>query len=398
MISYIRGHVKIKVRGRRLEEFLNECSLKKIITWDVRYRGSMLELHIHLSDVFRLRPLLRQTGCRMHVVERQGLPFFLVRMERRKFFAAGLLLFVLGMYLLSSIVWSVQVTGTDKIPKHEVLEAAKKHGIYALQWKFKLDDPAELSRDLLSELPGATWIGVEMRGTQVQIEVVEAAQPEKQELLSPRHIVSSADAVVTEIFAERGKPLVEPNVAVKKGDILISGIIGNLEDPEDQATVAAKGEVKGLVLYEYRIEIPLTLKYKVYTGQWHTRNYAVVGNRGLQVTGYGGPKYEHSEVITERNGVQWRNFKLPFGWMEEKVMEVEYAEEKLAIEDAREIALQQATSELKVMTGPDSEIVEHKILHEKTENGKVYMKALFEVNQSITDEMIIVPESTDQGE
>lgn len=377
---------------------MNLCSVKKMITWDVRYRGSMLELYIHLSDFFRLRPLLKQTGCRMHVVDRQGLPFFLVRMERRKFFAAGLLLFVLGMYLLSSVVWSVQVTGIDKIPKHEVLEAAKKHGIQSLQWKFKLDDPAELSRELLNELPGATWVGVEMRGTQVQIEVVEAAQPDKQELLSPRHIVSSADAVVTEIFAERGKPVVEPNMAVKNGDILISGIIGDLDNPEDQAAVSAKGEVMGLVLYEYRIEIPLTLKYKVYTGEWHTRNYAVAGNRGLQVTGYGGPKYEHSEVITERSGLQWRSFKLPFGWMKEKVMEVEYSEEKLELEDAREIALQQATSELKVITGPDSEIVEHKILHDKTENGKVYMKALFEVNQSITDEMTIVPESTDQGE
>jgi similar to stage IV sporulation protein len=228
MISYIRGNVTVQVRGRRLEEFLNTCSVKKIVTWDVRYRGSKLELTLHLSDFFRLRPLLKQTGCRAHVKTRQGLPFFLVRLERRKFFAAGLLLFVLGMYLLSSIVWSVHITGNGKIPKDEVLEAARKHGIHSLQWKPKLDDPAQLSRELLAELPGATWIGVEVKGTQVQIEIVEAVEPDRQELLNPRHLVSTSDAVVTEIFAERGKPVVEPNTAVKKGQILISGIIGDL--------------------------------------------------------------------------------------------------------------------------------------------------------------------------
>jgi similar to stage IV sporulation protein len=156
--------------------------------------------------------------------------------------------------------------------------------------------------------------------------------------------------------------------------------------------------VKGLVLYEYQIEIPLTLKYKVYTGTWHTRKYAVIGNRGLQLTGYGKPKYEQSEVISMRSGLQWRSFKLPLGWMEEKVMEVHIAEEKLTTEAAKAIALQQASAELKVYAGPEAEIMNQKILHEKTDNGKVYMKALFEVNQSISEEMAILPESIDQGE
>ncbi len=74
------------------------------------------------------------------------------------------------------------------------------------------------------------------------IKIVEATIPETPQLLSPRHLVASKNAMVTEIFAEKGKPVVKPNAYVRKGDILISGILG---DEAHQQTVVAQGKVKG---------------------------------------------------------------------------------------------------------------------------------------------------------
>lgn len=250
----------------------------------------------------------------------------------------------------------------------------------------------------MNDLPGTAWVGVEIKGTQIHIQLVEAVDPEDKTLYSPRHLISTSDAVVTEIFTEQGKPMVQPNTAVKKGQILISGIIGNEEVPEDQAAVTAKGVVKGLVLYEYKIEIPLTLQYKIYTGNSFTRKYLVLGNRGLQVTGYGQDDYEQSESMIKQSYIHWRHFKLPIGWQDEKVMETDIVQQELTVEEAKSIAMQQAASEALMIAGEDSTITEQKILQESTDNGKVYIHALFEINQHITAEKVLIPDSIYRGE
>src|SRR5690606_26747948 len=149
--------------GKRVEELLNMLLLKQMTVWDIKRNGEGdMELYIHVGDYFRLPALLKQTGCRMHIQERDGLPFLLSRVEKRKMFAAGVILFVVGLYLLSSLVWQVQVVGNERIDKTSVLEAASKHGIHPLQWKFRIEDPAVLSRKLMNELPGASWVGVKI--------------------------------------------------------------------------------------------------------------------------------------------------------------------------------------------------------------------------------------------
>src|SRR5690606_23457324 len=215
---------------------------------------------------------------------------------------------------------------------------------------------------------------------------------------SPRHLVSKTDAVITSIVAEQGRPLVQPNTRVRKGDILISGLLGS---DENQQAVVAKGKVFGLVWYEYAIEVPLTQKYRVYTGEWHTRHYMVLGGHAVQLTGYGKGKYAHSESIELAKEWRWRGWTLPVGWREEKVMEGEFVERAISVDDAKEIGLQQAKAELLQLAGPQAEITETKILHDTPESGKVKMRVLFEVNQEIAKELPLVPghnPTVDQGE
>lgn len=117
---------------------------------------------------------------------------------------------------MSSLIWDIEVKGNDKLSTESVLKAARQEGLYPFQWSFRLSSQDKLSRALMQKLPEASWIGVEKQGTLVTIQVVEASQPTPAPLYSPRHIISKADAVVTEIFAEQGRPVVHKNTRVKK--------------------------------------------------------------------------------------------------------------------------------------------------------------------------------------
>jgi similar to stage IV sporulation protein len=146
----------------------------------------------------------------------------------------------------------------------------------------------------------------------------------------------------------------------------------------------------GLVWHEYRIASPLKTKAKSFTGISQNRKYLIIGNRALQISGYRGQAYESSQTRTTLHRAQiWRRL-LPFGMMTEHELEVVQVEQKLTPEQAKKVGLAQARAELLAKCGKDAVIRAENILHEHTDNGKVLLTVLFEVEQSIEVERPII--------
>ncbi|MBW4838496.1 MAG: sporulation protein YqfD [Paenibacillaceae bacterium] len=388
-LSQLRGIVTIRVRGGSIEQLVNELSRQGIDIWDVKpLPGGQMDMNVALTDFFRLRPLLKRTGCRMSVRGRSGLPFVLARVWKRKGFIAGFALFVAAIFCLSSLVWDVEVKGNEEIAAHDVLQAAKQEGIYPFQWIFRLPDQDKLSAELTRKLPGTSWVGVTRTGTRITIQVVEATKPKDQQLVSPSHLVSKHDAVITHIYAEKGQPEVGKNDRVKKGQVLVSGFQGG-------KPVVPQANIRGIVWHEYNIQVPQVYRQKVYTGERKQRGYLYFGNTAIQLTGYGIVTYAQSETMTVQDPLTWRAWKLPIGWMTEKVMETTELELKRTEEQAKQEGIERAKRDILAKYGTDSVIMDQKILHEKADNGKVYIKVHFEVEQNIAEEVPIVH---DQGE
>nr|WP_155608730.1 sporulation protein YqfD [Paenibacillus timonensis] len=385
----MRGIVTIRVRGGSIEQLVNELSRQGIDVWDVKpLPGGQMDMKVSLSDFFRLRPPLKRTGCRMSIRGRSGLPFVLARVWKRKGFIAGFALFVAAIFCLSSLVWDVEVKGNEEITAHDVLQAAKQEGIYPFQWIFRLPDQDKLSAELTRKLPGTSWVGVTRTGTRITIQVVEATKPKDQKLVSPSHLVSKHDAVITHIYAEKGQPEVGKNDRVKKGQVLVSGFQGG-------KPIVPEANIRGIVWHEYNIQVPQVYRQKVYTGERKQRGYLYFGNTAIQLTGYGKVTYAQSETMTDEDPLTWRGWKLPIGWMTEKVMETTELELKRTEEQAKQEGIERAKRDILAKYGTDSVIMDQKILHEKADNGKVYIKVHFEVEQNIAEEVPIVH---DQGE
>ncbi|MGG4035300.1 sporulation protein YqfD [Paenibacillus cisolokensis] len=387
-MQWMQGIVTIRIVGGQPEKLVNEALAGGLRLWSIRRTSAGdVECAVTVGDLFRLRPYIRKTSCKLRITGRRGFPFWLVKLERRKFFAVGLLMFVAGIYALSSLVWNIDVKGNVGISEEAILKAAEEEGVRPFQWSFRLPDSDVLSKRLEARLPDVAWVSVEKRGTRLTIRVVESTRPESRPLLSPRHLVASTDAVVTEVLVETGRAVVKKNSRVRKGDILISGTVGLESDPR---TVVAKGTVRGIVWYEYNIVSPLTRRVKVYTGESKTRWYAVVGNRALQISGFGSVPFAAYETVPLVTQAQWRNWKLPVGKMRERLMEVRIDERELTAEEAKAAGIMQAQADILAKAGKDAKVLAQNLLHEKTDNGKVYMKVLFEVEQSIVTEMPIV--------
>jgi similar to stage IV sporulation protein len=342
---------------------------------------------ILIRDYFRLRPLLRETGCRSHVEKRDGLPFWVLRLRKRSGLAIGASLFFIGLYMLSSFVWSVEVNGTRHMSPQKVLQAAEQIGIKEGAWKVKLKEPLLMQKELLSLLPEATWVGVDIQGTKVVLQVVEKDDPVKPIATGPRHLVAKKRAVIQTVLPEVGRSQVTINQLVEKGQVLISGIIGN---ETQQRAVSARGTVKGEVWYVSNTSIPLNQTVYRLTGENQEKKYLLVGPYAVQVWPFNKNTFAKAESKESRFVPSYAGFTSPIGWKTVRESEMEPIEQKRSVEEATEIAKRFAREDILRKAGKDAFIQDEKVLHVTSENGKVYLSIHFSVIENIAVEQPIV--------
>ena len=86
--QYIRGYVRIRITGHRMERFINACNYRKIKIWDLSASDGSYEMNLWVKDFKKLRHISRKTSTKITIVKKYGLPFYLFDHRRRKLFFA----------------------------------------------------------------------------------------------------------------------------------------------------------------------------------------------------------------------------------------------------------------------------------------------------------------------
>lgn len=395
-VSWFQGYLVLRVRGRRLERFLNRVVGQGIHVWDIRRTDEEAYMSVPLRSFWELRPFLKETGCRVHVVRRIGLPFVMRKLRSRFMFGAGIVLFIFGVYMLSHVVWRVEVVGNERIPAYQIKEMAARAGIKPGVFTFRIPEPQEMQRRLQANVPDVSWVGFEMKGTTAIIRVVEKVLPTPRDISGPRHIVATKKAVIHSIFAEQGRPLVHPQSWVQKGDILISGVLGNEEQTQ---LVAAKGTVEGETWYESEVTVPLKQKRPVLTGESYTSRYLMFGTYAVKIQGFDTPEYKQSVRSQDTDWIHAGERVFPLGMKTEVVRQNESIDVTLTKKEAMEIGKKYARENLVKRLKKGGYIKTEKVLHENEDNGKVYMKLHFVVVEDIAAEQPITEQPiTNEGD
>ncbi len=344
LMSCIQGYLVILVTGEAPEKFVNMAASRGIYLWDVARTGSgAILLKVRLEDAKPLRHIARRTGCRFKIKQRVGLPFYFVRLRRRKALALGMVFFVAALYLLSSFVWFIEVKGSEHLSPEMVLRVASDAGLSRGTAKWKID-PGKVEEKIIEGLPEVSYAGVYLKGTKATIEVAERTVPD-QEDPRPAHIVSTKAGLIKEILIFSGYPAVKEGDTVVSGQVLISGVIPAPEEaPKDgegkkpgvpeiiqpSRYVQAKGIVRARVWYEGYGEAEIIETGTRFTGNVKTRvsikskdkEIILSGSRNIPFALY--ENDVHVKTIPE-----WRNINIPVELITVKYLELtEYRDER----------------------------------------------------------------------
>ncbi|WP_026689201.1 sporulation protein YqfD [Alteribacter aurantiacus] len=387
-VNTFSGYVRIKVVGTYPELFINRCTEKRLMIWDIRQAEDKSYLcSVLLDDVKRLRKVARESGCKIRFIERKGAPFLLKKMITRTGFVTGAALFIAMLFILANMVWNIEIDGASPAMEHEIRQKVDELGIQKGKLQFRLPPPEVIQEQISDKIPDATWIGVTIRGTTYHFQVVEKELAEKEPPEAPGHLVATRKAIIHHMFVEQGSAVVEANQVVQKGDLLVTGLIGK-EGKEQRVT--AKGEVYGEVWYKATVEVPLEQDFQVVTGEAHTRHSVKIGSWDIPLWGFGDHEFQHAKQEEYERPFSPFNYSLPISYKRIMNRETESMEQIYSYQEALTVAKEKSRAEILERFSDKAEIMGEKVLHEEERNGKVKVTIHYRVIDNISRKQPII--------
>lgn len=381
--NYIKGYVIILVEGYFLEKFINICTHRQIFLWDIkRQKNCVMTLKISIRGFKMLRPVARKTGCRVKILKKKGLPFIFNRYRKRKAFVLGAVLFVLLIYVLTSFVWAIEISGNKEVETRVLLEKLASLGVKPGVLKYKVD-PDKIVNKMILDIEELSWVSVVVKGTKVKVQVAERKKP--PQLIPkniPCHIIAEKDGIIKSIIIKDGQGMVKVGDTVTKGQILVSGAI-DIKNEEKKRLVHAIAIVEARTWYEKQWPVSLKLREEIRTGRKKDSYYLKLFTKKIKLFSEKGNFNDYDKIEMEKRISIGKDLVFPFALLVERFYEVNIYENKISLEKAKHIAADSAYKEALKDIPEDAKIVDTSLEFVQNDDGSMIAKVIIECIEDI---------------
>lgn len=338
---YLKGYVRIRVEGFSPERFMNLCSNRNILLWDIEKRDDAYFMNLSIKDFFKLRPVVRKTRTRVAVLKRFGLPFFIPKILARKVFLMGLFAALAFWGASSLFVWEITLSGNFHLTEDKLKSFLAENDVYVGMLKKDLDIGV-LEKEMRKNFDVITWTSAKLEGTKLKISIKEnallyAEKEDEEEDKVPCDIVAQVDGTVVSVIVRSGIPCVQAGQEIGKGDLLVSGSIPIYsEDGTIRKYQYTCSDADIVVEYELPVydSIPFTYEKKEYTGREKKQYYLGWGEKIIPL-GKGKISFLYYDTVTTQNrGKLLPDFFLPFLYGKRISREYQNVEHSYSLQEA----------------------------------------------------------------
>ena len=405
-LRYLGGYVLLRAEGGSPERFLNLCSYREIVLWDVKPAGNAYEMKMWVRDVKRLAPVLRKSGVRIRIQKRIGLPFFLHRYRKQKVFFAGLFLAPVLIGILSLFVWNIQITGNLHQTTETLLEFLETEGVYSGMPVSQVDCE-KIGEEIRREFPDIIWVSASLEGSRLHVQVKEGLLEEEpgaqEEPEAPTDIVAESAGTIASIVTRSGTPLVQEGDAFEAGDVLVSGNVAVTNDMEEITGYQyqnADADIQAYTERSYEDTMSLTRMVPVRTGKKRAALWLGT-EKSRFFLGIRHPGFDQYVVSTREKRLQpGENFFLPFSVGILIAEEVRYEEQEWSREEYRQILTETFERECQNLEKKGVQILQNnvKIYKEKSSvSARGTLSLLGPVGTSQSAQKLQAPQAAEPG-
>ena len=324
--------------------------------------------------------LMSLTDSEIFTVElRRGLPYFLERYRRRYGIIAGLIIFLILTKLSTVYVWDISVEGNDTVSDAEVLYTLEKLGFSVGSYIPDVDF-YDICHKFILENENVSWISVNMEGTSAKVKLIEADKKgDNNSNGTPSNLVAKIDGIIVRTETVNGQVCVKAGESVKKGQLLISGVveIGQGQNTGRYMITRSEGRIYAMTERILTVEVVLSgteivqkdMVLAKKTLKFFGKSIKLKENSSILQDGCDIIKEDRRVVLFEGVGNGWQ-IPLPIEIISEYACITEEREYSYTEEEARAVA-ESKMAELYASELPDSELLYKIVQYEVTDNALV---------------------------
>ncbi len=363
----------LKITGKNYARFLRMIKSLSIRIYSLSYLQDCIQMEVDEEGYQKIKKL--KTTYPIELIAYKGKVKWYLLFQKYRPFLGFILLGVFFLLFLSNLILEVEVVHTKKEIRTLLLDALKEENIAPFHFKPSFEKKEDIKQKLLQTYKNKIeWLEIEEVGTKYIVRVEERKIKEQQEKTTPRNIVASKDAMILSITAQRGEIVKKRFDYVKKGDVLIGGVIHKNE--EAKTKVQAEGVVFGEVWYTVSVLLPV-----------YQQKEEVIGKKKQRLSlHFLSHTYDFSDAYYKvRKTVPiFKSFLLPIFLSLDTVEQVKLTTTKYTLESSEKKGIALAKEKLSLKLPQNSEIIAQKVLKKQKKGSKIYIEVFFKVKEDIT--------------
>ncbi len=271
MLKNIRGIVSFEAKGDNLYKFINAVRESHIVCTSQSCRDGVFTGQIYGSNVSAVERLAEEFNINFKITHKKGMRFKVYANRFRFGIIIGVFIAIGFVFYMSNRVVTIEVCGNSSISERQIIASLEAIGIY--KGRFIPDiDFHSCEQKLRLSIPEISWTGIRHTGSRIVVDVTEVVpSPPMVNDDIPCNIVSDKDAQITYAEVYAGSLSRKIGDAVKKGDIIISGIV------DDGNGHFLKKHAMGKIMGIYKEEIVFLQNFEeqgqVYSDETESRRY-----------------------------------------------------------------------------------------------------------------------------
>lgn len=378
ILNTLGGSIKIKVEGKNINNFIhrlikNNINIEKVIP--ISYKEA--HLIVDYRELAKIQKI--KTIYKVKVVRYYGRLRLLKRTKRDIFLLLSLLVGVLTIYILSNMIFKIEVIHSNKNIIKLVNEELYSNGIRKYHFVKSYSEIEKIKKKILEDnKDNIEWLEIIREGTKYTVRVEERIINKKEDSDKIYDIVASKNAVIKTIVANSGEKVKNINTYVKKGETIISSQI--MLPNNTTIEKSASGTITGEVWYTIRVEYPYIYNETLYTG--NKKKVLVFNFLNKRISFFDFHKYK----TFERNiKYIFNNNFIPFSLTYEDEYETKIINDIYTKETASKKAIEIAKEKLLDKYSTIIDINDIKIINEEDLSTKIVLDLFITCTEDITE-------------
>ncbi len=265
LLDFLSGWVVFFVEGGFTDMFFKDCKFHGVALYDIKTKNGGYYCRTSVSNYRKIYRIRRKSRVKIKLEKKFGIRFLLFKNRHRIGIPAGVLISVIFIIFASNRIWCIDVVGCENIDSAKIYESLEKLNVSVGVKKDDLDTHT-LSHHLVMNTPDIVWSAFNINGSVLTVEIDERTfAPETIDQKSPCNIIADFDGIIDSMEIFKGEAQTVKGSAVKKGDILVSGIT----ELSNGATVFShsKADITAFKEETAFFELPFTQNITVDTGE-----------------------------------------------------------------------------------------------------------------------------------